>query len=179
MSLVSWLTPWKPATMTIEPSSSAERSRPGVTSMIRALPWLRRGDDAGLRAGERARLVAVRGDGDGQQRHRDPLAGGEQHVELAAGRIVGDLAGLVEQFVGGVAHRGDHDDDVVTVLLRGDDPLGDALHVLGGRDGGTAVLLDDEGHGSTGYRRRHRARRLRPADAQYVITRWTTRRPGC
>ena len=40
MSLVSWLTPWKPATITIEPSSSAERSRPGVTSMMRALPWL-------------------------------------------------------------------------------------------------------------------------------------------
>ncbi|CAB4922652.1 unannotated protein [freshwater metagenome] len=40
MSLVSWLTPWNPATMTIEPSSSADRSRPGVTSMIRALPWL-------------------------------------------------------------------------------------------------------------------------------------------
>ena len=40
MSFVSWLTPWNPATMTIDPSSSAERSRPGVTSMIRALPWL-------------------------------------------------------------------------------------------------------------------------------------------
>ena len=110
------------------------------------------GDDAGLRAGEGPRLVAVRGDGDGQQRHGDPLAGGEQHVELAAGRVVGDLTGQVEQFVGAVAHRGDHDDDVVAVLLRADDPLGDTLHVRCGRDGGTAVLLDDEGHGSTGYR---------------------------
>ena len=90
----------------------------------------------------------MRGDGDREQRHGDPLTGGQQHVELAAGRIVGDLTCLVEQFVGRVAHRGHHDDDVVTVLLRGDDPLGDALHVLGGRDGGTAVLLDDEGHGS-------------------------------
>ena len=51
-----------------------------------------------------------------------------------------------------VAHGGDDDDDVVAVLLRADDPLGDTLHVLCGRDGGTAVLLDDEGHGSTGYR---------------------------
>ena len=152
MSLVSWLTPWKPATMTIEPSSSAERSRPGRDVDDPRLAVAAGGDDAGLRPGEGARLVAVRGDGDRQQRHRDALAGGEQHVELAAGRVVGDLAGLVEQFVGGVAHRGDHDDDVVTVLLRADDPLGDTLHVLCGRDGGTAVLLDDEGHGSTGYR---------------------------
>jgi hypothetical protein len=38
MSFVSCATPWKPATMTIAPSSSAVRSRPGVTSMMRALP---------------------------------------------------------------------------------------------------------------------------------------------
>src|SRR4051812_37069183 len=38
MSLVSCETPWKPATMAIAPSSSAVRRRPGVTSMIRALP---------------------------------------------------------------------------------------------------------------------------------------------
>jgi hypothetical protein len=38
MSLLSWLTPWKPATIATDPSSSAVRIRPGVTSMIRALP---------------------------------------------------------------------------------------------------------------------------------------------
>jgi hypothetical protein len=38
MSLVSWLTPWKPATMTTLPSSSASWTRPGVMSTIRALP---------------------------------------------------------------------------------------------------------------------------------------------
>src|SRR4051812_6693173 len=113
-----------------------------------------RGDDARLRAGERARLVAVRGDRYRQQRHRDPLARGQQHVQLAAGRGVGDLAGLVEQLVGRVAHRGDHDDDVVAVLLGSHDPLGDALDVRRSRYGGTTVLLDDQGHGSTGYRRR-------------------------
>ncbi len=37
-SLVSCETPWKPATMTTAPSSSAPLSRPGVTSMIRARP---------------------------------------------------------------------------------------------------------------------------------------------
>ncbi len=38
MSLVSCETPWKPATMTMAPSSSASRMRPGVMSMMRALP---------------------------------------------------------------------------------------------------------------------------------------------
>ena len=38
MSLVSWETPWKPATIATAPASSASRIRPGVTSMIRALP---------------------------------------------------------------------------------------------------------------------------------------------
>ena len=117
MSLVSWLTPWKPATMTIEPSSSADAQPAGRDVDDPGLAVAAGGDHAGLRPGERPRLVAVRGDGDRQQRHGDPLAGGEQHVELAAGRVVGDLAGQVEQLVGGVAHRGDDDDDVVAVLL--------------------------------------------------------------
>ncbi len=39
-SLLSWLTPWNPATSTMTPSSSASRRRPGVTSMILALPWV-------------------------------------------------------------------------------------------------------------------------------------------
>jgi hypothetical protein len=38
ISFVSWLTPWKPATIAMAPSSSACRMRPGVMSMIRALP---------------------------------------------------------------------------------------------------------------------------------------------
>ena len=54
--------------------------------MIRALPCDRVGDDAGLAAGERPGLVAQVVDRHGQQRHGDPLAGGEQHVELAARR---------------------------------------------------------------------------------------------
>jgi len=38
ISLVSAETPWKPATITMWPSSSAVEMRPGVTSMILALP---------------------------------------------------------------------------------------------------------------------------------------------
>ena len=48
-----------------------------------------------------------------QQRHRDPLAGGQQHVELAAIRVRRHLLGEREQIVGRIAHRGDDDDDVV------------------------------------------------------------------
>ena len=38
MSLVSWATPWNPATIAMWPSPSASSIRPGVMSMIRALP---------------------------------------------------------------------------------------------------------------------------------------------
>ncbi len=38
MSLVSCETPWKPATIAIAPASRAWEIRPGVTSMMRALP---------------------------------------------------------------------------------------------------------------------------------------------
>ena len=38
ISLVSWLTPWNPATITTWPSSSAVEILPGVTSMILARP---------------------------------------------------------------------------------------------------------------------------------------------
>ena len=60
--------------------------RPGVMSMILALPCARVGDDAGLGAGERPGRVAEVGDRHREQRHRDPLAGGQQHVELARRR---------------------------------------------------------------------------------------------
>ena len=58
-----------------------------------------------------------------------------------------DLRGEVEQFVGGVAHGADRDDDVVPGAARVDDALGDALDALGVGDGRAAVLLDDQRHG--------------------------------
>ena len=39
MSLVSCETPWKPATIAIAPALMAFSIRPGVMSMILALPW--------------------------------------------------------------------------------------------------------------------------------------------
>jgi hypothetical protein len=102
---------------------------------------------AGLGAGERAGLVAQVGDGHGQQRHGDPLAGGQQHVQLAARRQRTDLLGQIEQLIRRVAHGGHHDDDVVARLLGRDDPLGDPLDAARVGDGGATVLLHDKGHG--------------------------------
>ena len=117
MSLVFCDTPWKPATIGIAPSASAEEIRPGVTSMIRRRAVHVVGDDAGLRAGEGARLHAQGGDRHGEQRHRDALTGGQQHVKLAPGRRRGHLVRQVEQLVRGVAHRGHDHHDLVARLL--------------------------------------------------------------
>ena len=105
------------------------------------------GDHAGLRPGERLGLVAELGDGHREQGHRDPLAGGEQHVELARRRQRRDLLGEVAQLVGRVAHRGDDHDHVVAGPLGVDDALGDPLDA--GRVGHrrAAVLLHDNAHG--------------------------------
>ena len=82
------------------------------------------------------------------QGHRDALAGGEQHVQLAGRRQRGDLLGEVEQLVGGVAHRGHDDDHVVAGLLGVDDPPRDPLDAGCISDAGSAVFLHDEGHDS-------------------------------
>ncbi len=104
------------------------------------------GDDAGLRAGERARLRSQRFDRHGHQRVGDALAGGQQHVELPRRRGRAHLLRQVHQVVGGVAHGGDHHDDVVPLLLGRDDALGDAADPIGVGHRGSAVLLHDERH---------------------------------
>ena len=57
------------------------------------------------------------------------------------------------QLVGGVAHRGDHDDHVVPGLPGGHDALRDPLDALGVGDRGAAVLLHDEPHACRPLRR--------------------------
>jgi len=88
------------------------------------------GDDARLRPGERPRLHAQAGDRHREQRHRDPLPGSEQHVELAGRRHRADPVGEVDQLVGRVPHRGDHHDHLVAGLASGDDAPGYALDAL-------------------------------------------------
>ena len=104
------------------------------------------GDHAGLRPGERPGLRAQRVDGHRDQRVGDALTRGQQHVHLARRRRRAHLSGQVEQVVGGVAHRRDHDDDVVALLLGLHDALGDAADPLGVGHRGSAVLLYDERH---------------------------------
>ena len=104
------------------------------------------GDDARLRAGQRAGVHPLVMDRHGQQRRAHPLAGGQQHVQLAGRRERGDLEGEIHQLVGGVPHGGDDDHDVVTLLLGGDDPLGDALDAVRIRDRRAAVLLHYPAH---------------------------------
>ena len=109
------------------PASSASRMRFGRISVIFAAPWLGVGDDPGLRAGVAGRAAAPRVQGDPEQRHRDPLARREQHVELARVGQVGDPRGHREQLVGRVAHRADHDDHAVARLAGVHDPVGHRL----------------------------------------------------
>ena len=63
------------------------------------------GDDAALRAGERDRAYPELVQRHREQRHRDAFAAGEQHVELTARRVGGDLLGQPEQLINNVTHR--------------------------------------------------------------------------
>jgi hypothetical protein len=110
---------------------------------------LGRGDHPGLRPGERARLHPQRVDGHGDQRVGDALARGEEHVHLPRRRCGRHLLGQVQQLVGRVAHGGHHDDDVVALLVRPHDALGDLLDPVRVLHRRAAVLLHDEGHPQT------------------------------
>ncbi len=146
MSCVSCETPWKPATIAIAPSSRAVADAPGGHVDDARLAVRGVGDDARLAASERARLVAHARDRHREQRHRDALPGGQQHVELAHRRQRAHLAGEVDQLVGRVAHRRDDHDDVVAGLLGLDDAAGDPLDRFGVGDGRATVLLHEQAH---------------------------------
>ena len=92
------------------------------------------GDDAGLRAGERDRLVAEVVDRHRAQRAGDALADRDQHVELARLRPRRDLVREPDEVVGRVAHRREDGDDAVPGLAGRDEPLGDRLQTLDVRD---------------------------------------------
>jgi 2-polyprenyl-6-hydroxyphenyl methylase/3-demethylubiquinone-9 3-methyltransferase len=111
------------------------------------------GDDARLGAGERLGRHPEVGDGHGEQRHGDALAGGEQHVHLARRRVWRDLPRQRDQVIGGVAHGGDHHHDLVAGVSGGDHALGDTPDPRRVPDRGAAVLLDDQGHGRSLGRR--------------------------
>src|SRR5699024_2459109 len=64
------------------------------------------GRHAGLAARVAARIHPHGFDGHGEEGHADALPRGEEHVEFAAGGHGGDLAGEVDELVGGVTHGG-------------------------------------------------------------------------
>ena len=98
------------------------------------------GHDAGLRPGERDGVVAQIVDGHGQQRRRDALAGGEEHIHLPRRRVLGDLFGHLYELVGGVAPGGHHRNHRVPGLARLDDAVGHPFDAGGIGNGATAEL---------------------------------------
>ena len=107
------------------------------------------GEDPGLRAGQRDRLLPEVVDRHRDERARDPLAGREQHVELPHVRRGRDLVGEVDQPVGRLAHRRDGADDAQATLLRLDEAARDVLDLVWIGDRRAAELHHDgvEVHG--------------------------------
>ena len=104
------------------------------------------GDDAGLRSRVARRAASPLVDRDPQERHRDPLSRGEQHVHLARVGVRRDVLRHPSEVVGGLAHRRDHHDHVVAGIARADDPVGDDPEPIDAVDGGATVFLHDDGH---------------------------------
>ena len=116
-------TPWKPATSTIFPSSSASWIRRARTSTIFALPWT---VSVTMPACEPVSEIAS------WPRSKIAIAASAHEIRsptetsMSSSRGCGplrDLAREVEQLVGRVAHRGEDADDAVAALAGGDEPL--------------------------------------------------------
>ena len=125
------------------PSSSASWIRRARTSTIFALPWtvsvtIPACEPVSEIASWPRSWIAI-----ARERARDPLADRDEHVELARVRLRRDLVREVEQLVGRVAHRGEHADDAVARLARGDEPRATRLQLLRVADRGAAELHHD------------------------------------
>ncbi len=106
------------------------------------------GVDAALRAGQRNRLDAHFLDRHRQQRHRDAFAGRQQHVEFAAFGLRCQVGSEVEQFAGGIAHRGDHRDHIKPGLAFRNDLACHQSQPFFAGDGAAAEFLYDDPHSS-------------------------------
>ena len=62
------------------------------------------------------------------------------------------VVGEAHEVVGGLAHRRDHDDDVVAVAPGAHDVVGDGPDAVGVGDRGAAELLDEQAHDRRWYR---------------------------
>ena len=101
---------------------------------------------ARLAAGERSRVMAEATNGHGNECHRDSLARGQQHVQLAWGRHTRHFIREVNEFIGGVTHGAHHHHDVISGLACFDDAARDSLDALGVGDRRPAELLHNQAH---------------------------------
>src|SRR4029079_19426246 len=116
-------------------------ARPDVDDLRLAVDGV--GDDPGLAAGERDRLVAEIVDRHRGQGTGDSLPDGNQHVELTRLRGGRDLVGEANELVGRVAHRREDGDDACPPPVGGHDPCGNILQLLRVADGRAAELHHD------------------------------------
>ena len=103
--------------------------------------------DAHLWTGHRRRTDPLGVQGHRQQGDRHLFATGQQHVHLPLGGGGGDGVGQTRQFIGGVAHGGDHHNHVVPLLPATSDPISHRLDAFHAADGGAPEFLHQEGHG--------------------------------
>ena len=121
-----------------------EDARVGVRSV---------GDDSALRPREADCLDAAGVQRHPEQRHRDALARGEQHVHLASAGVARDIVRQPHEIVGRLAHRRHHCNDVVARPARSDDVIRHCPDPIRVGDGRPAELLNQETHDLQGYRR--------------------------
>ena len=90
------------------------------------------------------------GQSHGDEGDGDLLAGGEELIHFAFGGLAGggapDVFRQGDEFVGGVAHGRDDDDDLVAGLLGSDDFLGGPVDFFCRGDRRATELLDDDSH---------------------------------
>ena len=149
MSLVSWLTPWNPATMAMWPALRAVWIRPGVTSMMRALPWTASVmTPAWLPVKERAswpRLAMAMASRAIEM--RSPLVSSMSSSRPGGSGVTWFARSRSSSVVSPMAET------TTTYRAAGlaglDDPAGDTLDALRVRHGGAAVLLHHQAHGDT------------------------------
>ena len=101
------------------------------------------GDDAHLTSGEAHRVTTNIVQRHTQQRHRNPLACGQQHVHLSALRIACHLASKLYQVVGCLAHGRDHRNNIDSLRAGFGDMPCHVAHPIGiGHRCATVFLYD-------------------------------------
>ena len=103
--------------------------------------------DLDLMGQEGSGLVPHPVEGEGQQRHRDLFARGDQGIVLPlVGLALRCLVGEPDQAVRLARHGRQHDDQAVSPFFCADDPIGHIPDFLQVGNGGPAVFLHDQRH---------------------------------